>query len=338
MGGGPMRGGPMGMMMPGAKAKDFKGSIKKLVGYLGSYKWTILAVCLLAMASTVFMIIGPKTLGKATDELYTGILSKIAGTGDVDFAKIGSILLWLVGLYVVSAGLSYLQGYIMSSVTAKVTYRLRKDINDKIHRLPFGFYDKTSHGEVLSRITNDVDTINQTFSQSLTQIITSSTALIGTVVMMLTISWHLTLAALCVIPLSMVVITAIIKKSQLHFKNQQGYLGKVNGHVEEMLGSHIVVKAFCGEEDSLKTFGEHNNTLYKSAWKANFLSGLMMPIIGFIGNIGYVAICILGGFIAANGSMTVGGIQAFIQYMRSFMQPLSQIANISNVLQQTAAA
>lgn len=340
MGGpGPFGGGPMGRgMMAGDKAKDFKGSIRKLSGYLGKYKWTILVVCILAVASTVFMISGPKILGKATDELFAGIMSQLSGTGSVDFGKIGGIILFLVGLYGLSAGLSYLQGFIMSSVTAKVTYKLRNDIFDKMHRLPFGFYDKTTHGDVLSRITNDVDTISQTLNQSLTQIISSVTALLGVSVMMLTISWRLTLAAVCVIPLSMIFVIAIVKKSQTHFKNQQKYLGKVNGHVEEMFGSHVVVKAFGGEEESAEIFDEYNGELYKSAWKANFLSGLMMPITGFIGNLGYVAICILGGFLAANGTMTVGGIQAFIQYVRSFMQPISQIATISNVLQQTAAA
>ncbi len=339
MGGGPMGGGPMGRgMMAGEKPKDFKGAIRKLSGYLGKYRWTILAVCVLAVASTVFMIFGPKILGKATDELFTGIMSQLAGTGSVNFGKIGGIILFLVGLYGLSAGLSYLQGFIMSSVTAKVTYKLRNDIFDKMHRLPFGFYDKTTHGDVLSRITNDVDTISQTLNQSLTQIITSVTSLLGVSVMMLTISWRLTLAAVCVIPLSMVFVITIVKKSQKHFKNQQKYLGKVNGHVEEMFGSHVVVKAFGGEEESAEIFGQYNDSLYKSAWKANFLSGLMMPITGFIGNLGYVAICILGGVFASNGTMTVGGIQAFIQYVRSFMQPVSQIATISNVLQQTAAA
>ncbi|NLX94290.1 MAG: ABC transporter ATP-binding protein, partial [Clostridiales bacterium] len=227
---------------------------------------------------------------------------------------------------------------IMSSVTAKVTYKLRDDIFDKIHRLPFGFYDKTTHGEVLSRITNDVDTISQTLNQSLTQIITSITTLLGVTVMMLSISWRLTLAAVCVIPVSMLFVIAIVKKSQKYFKAQQKYLGKVNGHVEEMFGSHIIVKAFGGEEESAEIFAEYNDTLYKSAWKANFLSGLLMPITNFIGSLGYVAICILGGIFASNGSMTVGGIQAFIQYVRSFTQPISQVANISNILQQTAAA
>lgn len=338
VGGGPMGGGPMRGMMLGAKAKDFKGSITKLAGYLGKHKWTILFVWFLAIVSTVFTILGPKILGQATDALFTGVMNQIAGAGGIDFGKIGGILLWLVGLYGISALFSYLQGYVMSAVTAKVTFKLRNDIGEKMHKLPLGFYDKTTHGDVLSRITNDVDTISQTLNQSLTQIITSVTSLIGIVIMMLTISWQLTLAALCVLPVSMIAVILIVKKSQVHFKNQQKLLGSVNGHVEEMFGSHVVVKAFNGEEDSARTFGEYNESLYKSAWKSNFLSGLMMPITMFIGNLAYVAICILGGYYAVNGVMTVGGIQAFIQYVRSFTQPISQIANISNVLQQTAAA
>ncbi len=336
---GPGGGGPMGRgMMPGDKAKDFKGTILKLAGYLGKYKWTILIVWTLAIASTVFSILGPKILGGATDELFTGLMAKISGTGDINFDKIASIILSLVALYCFSALLSYLQGFVMSSVTAKVTRRLRSDINGKIHKLPLKFFDTTTHGEVLSRITNDVDTINQTLNQSMTQIITSLTSLIGIIVMMLSISWQLTLFALVMLPLSLFAVIFVVKKSQKHFVNQQKFLGKVNGHVEEMFGSHVVVKAFNGEEDSEKTFGGYNEALYHSAWKANFLSGLMMPITGFIGNLSYVAVCMLGGYYAANGTLTVGGIQSFIQYMRSFTQPISQIANISNVLQQTAAA
>ncbi|MFC5602501.1 ABC transporter ATP-binding protein [Sporosarcina koreensis] len=333
-----MRGGPHMMMMKGSKAKDFKGTMKQLVGYLGAYKWTIIIVWILAILSTVFTILSPKILGKATDELFSGVMSQIAGTGSINFGTIGEILLLLVGLYLISALFSYLQGFVMAGVSMKVTKRLRTDINEKIHKLPFNYFDKTTHGEVLSRITNDVDTISQTLNQSLTQIITSITSLIGITIMMLTISWQMTLAAICILPLTMISIVGIIKKSQVHFKNQQKYLGHVNGHVEEMFSSHEIVKAFNGEKDSEKTFDEYNETLYKSAWKANFLSGLMMPIAMFIGNIIYVVICILGGYLTVTGKMTVGGIQAFIQYVRSFTQPVSQIANISNVLQQTAAA
>lgn len=338
--GGPGGGGPMGPMMMGPvkKAKDFKGSMKKLAAYLGKYKLTILLVCILSIVSTIFMIVGPKILGNATDELFKGIMKKIAGTGSVDFEKIGIIMLWLVVLYVISALFSYLQGFVMSSVSMKVTYKLRDDINNKIHKLPFNYFDKTTHGEVLSRITNDVDTISQSLNQSLTQILTSVTAIVGIIIMMFTISWQMTLIALCTLPLSMVFIMTIVKKSQKHFVDQQKYLGNVNGHVEEMFGSHVIVKAFNGEANSAKVFSEYNNNLYESAWKANFLSGLMMPITLFIGNLTYVAICILGGYLATSGSMTVGGIQSFIQYVRSYTQPIAQLATISNVLQQTAAA
>ncbi len=335
------RGGPMhgpGMMMPGEKAKDFKGTMSKLIAYLGKYKLTVIFVLVIAVISTVFMIVGPKILGKATDELFNGLMAKIAGTGNIDFERIGIIMLQLLGLYAISALFSYLQGYIMSGVTMKVTYNLRQDINAKMHKLPFGYYDKVTHGEILSRITNDVDTISHTLSQSITQIITSVTSLIGVTIMMLTISWKLTLVTILIVPVSGVCIMFIVKKSQPHFFNQQKFLGEVNGHVEEMFGSHNVVRAFNKEEDSVNTFQKYNESLYKSAWKANFLSGLMMPITMFIGNIGYVVICILGGYFAATGSLTVGSIQSFIQYVRSFTQPIAQIANISNVLQQTAAA
>ncbi len=335
---GPM-GGPMGPnMMPGQKAKDFGGTMQKLMRYLGRYKKTILIVWVLAIASAVFMIVGPAILGQVTDEIYSGFMLQISGVGGINFGKIGTIILWLVGLYLASALFSYLQGHVMSGVTMKVTYQLRDDINSKIHKLPLKYFDSTTHGEVLSRITNDVDTISNTLNQSLTQMISSVTAVIGITVMMFTISWQLTLVAVCVLPITMVFVGFIVKKSQKYFKGQQEYLGHVNGHVEEMFGSHIVVKAFSGEKESSETFDGYNRKLYDSAWKANFLSGLMMPMTSFIGNLAYVVICIVGGALAANGAMTVGGIQSFIQYIRSFMQPITQIANISNVLQQTAAA
>jgi len=337
--GGPMGGGPMGGMMPGDKPKDFKGTLKKLINYLGVYKWAILLVGVFAIASTVFMIFGPKILGRATDELFKGIMGQISGSGEgIDFSKIAGILLWLLGLYVLSALLSYIQGFIMTNVTMKVTYNLRNDINAKIHKLPLGFYDKTSHGDVLSRITNDVDTISQTLNQSLTQIITSVTTLAGVLIMMFRISWQLSLIALCIVPVSFAFIMFIVKKSQKHFKNQQEYLGHVNGHIEEMYGSHVIVKAFNGEKKSVEQFDEFNSTLYKSAWKSSFLSGLMMPVTTFIGNLGFVAVCVMGGYFAANGKISLGDVQAFIQYVRSFMQPISQVANTSNVLQQTTAA
>ena len=339
MGRGPMGGGPgMHGMMAGEKAKDFSGTMAKLIGYLGNYVWLILFVWVLAIVSTIFTILGPKLLGQATDVLFTGLMAKIAGSGNIDFSRIGEIILYLVALYVTSAVFMYLQGFVMSGITAKVTFRLRNNISEKMHNLPLGYYDKTTHGEVLSRITNDVDTISQTMNQSMTQIITSVTSILGIGFMMFSISWRLTLIALFVIPVSLVVVVSIVKKSQRHFKDQQKYLGKVNGHVEEMLGGHVVVKAFNGEEESARIFKQYNDALYDSAWKSNFLSGLMMPIITFIGNLSYVAICIFGGYFAANGTMTVGGIQAFIQYVRSFTQPIAQIANISNILQQTAAA
>lgn len=331
-------GGP-GALMPGEKAKDFKGTMKKFLGYLGSYKWTILVVFIFAVISTVFSVVGPKILGQATDELFKGIMSRISGKGTgINFDKIGQIILMLVALYVVSAVFSYVQGYIMSGVSMKVTYKLRRDIEDKIHRLPFPYYDTTTNGEVLSRITNDVDTISQSLSQSITQIITSVTMLVGILIMMVSISWQLTLVALCSIPASLIFVIMIVKKSQKYFVQQQEYLGHVNGHVEEMYGSHILVKAFNGEKDSAAIFSGYTDKLYQSAWKSNFLSGMIMPITNFIGNLGYVAICILGGYFAVNGSVTIGGIQSFIQYVRSFTQPITQIANISNVLQQTAAA
>jgi ATP-binding cassette subfamily B protein len=337
-GGPPGGGGPGRMMMPGEKARNFKSTMKKLIGYIGHYRWMILFVWLLAIVSTVFSIIGPKILAEATDEIAQGILRQVAGTGEIDFTRIAQILFILLALYGVSALFSYAQGYVMSGVTMKITYRMRNDITEKMHVLPFRYFDRTTHGEVLSRITNDVDTIMNTLNQSMTQIITSFATIIGILVMMLTISWQMTLVALCIIPLSLIVVMLIVRKSQKYFVKQQEYLGHVNSHVEEMFGSHIVVKAFNGEKKSLREFSEYNDSLYQYAWKANFLSGLMMPLANLVGNLVYVAICILGGYYTINGRMTIGGIQAFIQYVRTFNQPIVQLANISNVLQQTAAA
>ena len=336
-GGGPPGGGPHGMM-PGEKAKDFKGTMVKLVKYLGAYKWAVLFVWALAITSTVLGILGPDRLGNAIDVLFSGVMQKIAGTGEVDFAALLRIMLQLMGLYGVSALLSYGQGFFMSGVTMKLTRRLRAELDHKIHCLPLKFYDTMTTGEVLSRITNDVDTVSQSLNQSLTQIVTSVVSVVGTVIIMLTISWRMTLVTLMMLPLTMLLVTTIVKKSQKHFKHQQEYLGNVNGHVEEMYGSHVVVKAFCGEADSIKTFEESSDKLYDAQWRANFLSGLMMPATGMVGNLGYVAICILGGYLATVGQMTVGGIAKFIQYVRNFNHPISQLANISNVLQQTAAA
>jgi ATP-binding cassette subfamily B protein len=338
MGGMRPGGGPMAMMRKGEKPRDFKGTLKKLVQYLGQYRLLILFIWLLAIASTAAMIVGPKILGNATTKLFEGVLAQIAGTGVVDFTYIGNILIETLLLYVFSALLSYGQGWIMSNVAMNITYRFRKDIAEKINRMPLKYFDSTSHGEVLSRITNDVDTVSQTLNQSMTQIITSIATVIGVLIMMFTISWQMTLIAIAILPLSLGIIGLIIGKSQVFFKRQQDFLGHINGHVEEMYGGHVVMKAFNGEAKSVEQFDEINGTLYDSAWKSQFLTGLLFPIMNFVGNLGYVAICILGGYLAVQGSITIGDIQAFIQYVRSFTQPISQIANISNILQQTMAA
>ncbi len=334
---GPMGGGPMAMMK-GEKPHDFKGTLNKLIKYLDQYRGLILLVWLFAIASTVASIVGPKILGSATTKLFEGVMAKIAGTGTIDFNFIGHIIVEVLLLYVLSAMLAYVQGWIMANVAMNITYRFRKDISEKINRMPFKYFDGTNHGEVLSRITNDVDTVSQTLNQSLTQIITSVTTVVGVLVMMLTISWQMTLVAIALLPLSFGIIGVIVSKSQVFFKRQQDYLGHINGHVEEMYGSHMVVKAFNGEAKSIEQFDQVNNVLYDSAWKSQFLTGLMFPIMNFVGNLGYVAICILGGYLAIKGTITIGDIQAFIQYVRSFTQPITQIANISNVLQQTMAA
>jgi len=340
MGGhGPMGGGgPMAILRRGEKPRDFKGTMKKLIGYLGSYRIPILVMMVFSIASTIFSIIGPKIMGSATTKLFEGVMAKISGTGDIDFVYIGNIILITIGLYLVSAGFSYVQGWIMTGISMNITYRFRKDIADKINRLPLKYFDSTNHGEVLSRITNDVDTVGQTLNQSLTQIITSLTTVIGIVIMMFTISWQMTLVALVTLPVSFGVIALVISQSQKYFKQQQDYLGHVNGHVEEMYGGHIVMKAFNGEEESVREFDELNHTLYSSAWISQFLTGLLFPVINFVGNLGYVAICILGGYLAVRNAITIGDIQAFIMYVRTFSQPITQIANITNIFQQTAAA
>ena len=341
---GPMRGGPMGhggpmSMMKGEKARDFTGTMAKLIQYLGKYKVSIIIVMIFAIAATVFSIVGPKILGKATTKLFEGVMAQIAGTGSgIDFVYIGNIIIITLSLYFVSSIFSYIQGWIMSGISANIAYRFRREIAEKINRIPLRYFDGTSHGEVLSRITNDVDTVNQTLSQSLTQIITSITTVIGVLAMMFSINWIMTLVALLIVPLSLVIISLIVKQSQKYFKQQQDFLGHVNGHIEEMYGGHVVMKAFNGETKSVEKFDGINNTLYGSAWKSQFLSGMMMPVMTFIGNLGYVAVSILGGYCAIRGTITLGDIQAFIQYVRSFTQPLTQLANISNVLQQTAAA
>ena len=338
---GPMgRGGPMGMMGGKAeKPRDFKGTMLKLIKYLSNYKGRIIIVFVFAIASTVASIVGPKILGKATTRLFEGVLGQIAGTGTgIDFAYIENIIIMTLLLYAASTVFSYVQGWIMSGVSMDITYRFRKDIAAKINRMPLKYFDRTSQGEVLSRITNDVDTLSQTLNQSMTQIITSIITVIGVLVMMFSISWAMTLVSLLIIPLSMMIVMLIIKQSQKYFKQQQDYLGHLNGHVEEMFGGHVVMKAFNGEARSVEKFDTYNNTLYSSAWKSQFLSGMMMPIMSFIGNLGYVAVSIMGGYLAIKNVITVGDIQAFIQYVRSFTQPITQLANISNVLQQTAAS
>jgi ATP-binding cassette subfamily B multidrug efflux pump len=336
---GPMRhGGPMAMMQ-GEKARDFKGTIRKLIQYLGAYKYAIVIVMLFAIASTTFTILGPRILGNATTKLFEGVTGQISGTGSgIDFEDIGRTLLITLALYLSSALFAFIQGWIMSNISMDITYRFRKDIAEKINRMPFKYFDSTPQGEVLSRITNDVDTVSQTLNQSLSQIVTSVVTVIGVLVMMLSISWQMTLVALLMIPLSMGIILLVVRQSQKYFMQQQDYLGHVNGHVEEMFGGHLVMKAFNGEAESVARFDGLNNILYSSAWKSQFFSGLMFPIMNFVGNLGYVAICILGGYLASINVITVGDIQAFIQYMRSFTQPITQIANISNIFQQTAAA
>ncbi len=336
---GPMgHGGPMAMMK-GDRARDFKGAMAKLIQYFGAYKIAIVIVILFAIASTVFTIIGPKILGRATTTLFEGVLGQITGTGEgIDFDAIGRILLSTLFLYLGSALFGLIQGWIMSSVSTDITYRFRQDISKKLNRLPLGYFDRVSQGEVLAHITNDVDTINQTLNQSITQIITSVVTLIGVLIMMLTISWQMTLIALLLLPLSALVVLLVVRRSQRYFTQQQDFLGHVNGHVEEMFGGHLVMKAFNGEARSIEQFDGLNNTLYDSAWKSQFLTGLMFPIMNVMGNIGYVAIAVTGGYLAVQQAITVGDIQAFIQYVRSFMRPITQTANISNVLQQTAAA
>lgn len=329
--------GPMGA--PPEKANDFRGTMKKLIEHLGQHRLAITIVFIFAIASTIFSIVGPKILGGATTIVFEGIIAQLRGTGDgIDFAAVSDIMLLLIGLYVMSAIFRYIQGHVMANVAMEVTYRMRKEISEKINRLPLRYFDGTTHGEVLSRITNDVDTISQTLNQSLGQIVISITSLIGILVMMISISWMMTLASVIVIPLSLGLIIVIVKQSQKYFKQQQEFLGHINGHVEEMYGGHKVVKAFNGEAKSIETFNTFNETLFSSAWKSQFLSGLMMPIMMFVGNVGYVIVSIIGGYLAIRGIITVGDIQAFIQYSRQFNQPIAQIANISNVLQQTAAA
>ena len=336
--GGP--GGPLGGVLAGEKARNFKGTMSTLLRYLQPYYAQLIIVLIMAIGATVFTIIGPKLLGNITTKIYEGAVAKfmnVAGAA-IDFTYIGNIVLILIALYVLSAALTYIQGLIMANISMRITYDLRKNISEKIHRLPLKYFDTRTHGEVLSRITNDVDTISNSLSQALSQMVTAVITIIGITVMMFTISWMMTLVALIMLPISFALISFIIKKSQKYFKQHQAYLGHVNGHVEEMYSGHVVMKAFNGEEKSIQQFNGLNNQLYGAAWRSQFFSGMMMPISGFIGNLSYVFICILGGYLAIIKTIQVGDILAFIQYVRSFNQPISQIATIAGTLQSTAAA
>lgn len=338
--GGPMGGmGPMGHGKgPVVKAKNFKGTMKTLLKHLSIYKFSIFLVIIFAIGSTVFSIVGPKILGNATTEIFNGIISKLTGGSGIDFSKIGRILTTLIVIYFISTIFSFIQGYIMTGVSQKLTYELRKEMAEKINRMPMNYFDTRTHGEVLSRITNDIDTLSQSLNQSMTQIITSISTIIGITVMMFSINVMMTIAVLCILPLSFVFIGIVVKASQKYFKSQQEYLGHVNGQVEEIYGGHNIVKVFNGEKEAVEEFSKDNDILYNSAWKSQFLSGLMQPIMMFIGNLGYVAVAILGGYYAIRGIITVGDIQSFIQYTRSFIQPISQIAQVSNMLQAIAAS
>jgi ATP-binding cassette, subfamily B, multidrug efflux pump len=323
----------------GAKAKDFNKTIRTLGSYLKPYQATLIIVIFFAFLSTVFSIVGPKLLGKVTTKLAEGLFAYYAGTGLLtDFNYMGKIIILLIVLYTISSVCTYILGYLMAKVSMDVTYELRKKISEKMNRIPLNYYDTRTHGEVLSRITNDVDLVSQTLNQSLTQIITSVTSIVGVLAMMLSISWLMTLVALLVVPLSMSIVGLVIKRSQGYFKDQQKYLGEINGHVEEMYGGHNIVQAFNGEEESIELFEKVNDKLYLSAWKSQFVSSIMMPVMGFVGNLGYVIVSILGGYLAVKKVVDIGDIQAFIQYMRSFTQPIAQLASISNTLQSTAAA
>ena len=336
----PRRRGPMGHGpgMPGEKAKDFKGSVRKLLSHMAVYRLPLILVGIFAICSTIFNIVGPKVLSTATTEIFNGLVAKVQGTGGIDFGKIGRILLILLVLYLISAGFSLLQGWIMSGVTQKTCYGLRKDISEKIHRMPMKYFESRTVGEVLSRITNDVDTLGQSLNQSVTTLITSVTTLIGVLVMMLTISPLMTLIALIILPVSALLVMLVVKHSQKYFVAQQKYLGQINGQVEETYSGHNVVRAFNREDEVVREFDETNAILFKSAWLSQFLSGMMQPIMTFVGNLGYVSVAVVGSMLAVAGAITVGDIQAFIQYLRQFTQPVTQIAQVFNMLQSMAAA
>ncbi len=328
-------GRPMGT---GEKAKDFKGTTRRLLAYMRPYRFQLIFICIFAVISTIFSIVGPKILGNATTLLAEGLAGKYTSQGSIDFAGIFRILRNLTIIYLLSALFNYLSGWMMAGVTQKITYSLREEISKKINRLPLNFFDRQTHGEVLSRVTNDVDTVSQSLNQAVQQVLTSLITIIGILYMMLRISWQMTLMAIIVIPISGILAAVIVKKSQKYFLAQQSTLGRVNGHIEEMYGGHLVMKAFNGEERSISTFNRLNNDLYESAWKSQFISGIMMPVTSFIGNVGYVGVCILGGYLAIHGNLAIGDIQAFIQYVRNFNQPITQTAQIMNVMQSTAAA
>ena len=336
----PMRGhGPMGRgMMPGEKAKDFRGSVGKLLNYMGRYKIALVFVLIFAICGTAFNIVGPKILSKATTEIFNGLVSKLSGGDGIDFAKIGRILLILIGLYGVSACFSFVQGWLMTGISQKMCFRMRKEISEKINRMPLEYFESRTVGEVLSRITNDVDTLGMSLNQSVTQLITSITTVIGILIMMISISPLMTLIAIIILPVSLILITTVVKSSQKYFRTQQEYLGHINGQVEEVYSGQNIVKAFDREEEVLKEFSETNDTLYASAWKSQFFSGMMQPIMNFVGNLGYVAVAVVGGYLTIRGSIEIGDIQAFIQYVRQFTQPISQVAQVSNMLQSMAAA
>lgn len=336
-GGGMKRGMGRGMM-PGEKPKDFKGSMGKLIRYMGNYWAAIIVVMIFAAVSTVFSVLGPKVMGKATTALADGLMSKITGTGGIDFSYIGKILLITLSLYVASAVFSFVQGWIMTAITQKTCYRMRKEISQKINRMPMKYFESRTYGEVLSRITNDVDTLGQSLNQSITQIITSTATMIGVLVMMLSISPLMTLIALVILPISVALISFVIKHSQKYFRQQQEYLGHINGQVEEVYGGHLVIQAYNKQEETIREFKDTNKVLYDSAWKSQFLSGMMMPIMTFVGNLGYAGVAISGGILAIRNVITIGDIQAFIQYVKSFTQPIQQIAQVANQLQSMTAA
>jgi len=325
--------------MPGEKARNFKGSMKQLISYLGPYRWSVLLMLLMAAGGTVFSIFGPRTLGQAITELYAGVLRMVQGDPlGIDLAAIGAILVRVLLLYVISSVLSLVQGFIMTRISANITYKMRQEISHKLNRLPLSYFDRVTQGEVLSRVTNDVDVISSTLNQSLSEIITSVTRIIGVLIMMFSISLSMTLIGLIMVPLVMIFVRLIVSKSQVYFRLQQEYLGHIDGHVEEMYGGHLILKAYNGEQGSVEHFETLNETLFTSAWRSQFLSNMIMPIARFFSNLGYVAVAILGGYLTIQNRLNIGDIQAFIQYLRSFQQPLIQVANITNVLQQTAAA